>query len=293
MTEACLDISIDPDLVMDPDFVGPTETETEEPAADSPALTLPADWWESEHFAQTPELDELYRTVLAGANCFRQDPYTFVFYPDVEDSEAKSICAECEVVSKCLRYALEVGDWHGVWGGYNENDRRLIFKLWKAAKADGEEWDDFYTTLEDRMAAAKTKTSPKVEVQPRGGALKEEARALVQKLGECEEAPTDEQTVRALTALYALYRSVFKNRRGGDASHDEQSFRDGLERFFFGTEAISEIDRGSLANFIKAVPSRRKPQLERLREAVDGADVVFQEIIRGIISPNELEVSHD
>ncbi|MER7926027.1 WhiB family transcriptional regulator [Streptomyces sp. NPDC096057] len=39
-------------------------------------------------------------------------------------SEAKAVCARCPVRERCLRWALDVGQVEGVWGGTTENERR-------------------------------------------------------------------------------------------------------------------------------------------------------------------------
>lgn len=53
-----------------------------------------------------------------------------IFYPDDRRSrqarEAKSICSSCPVQDVCLTYALTHHESHGIWGGLDEADRRLI-----------------------------------------------------------------------------------------------------------------------------------------------------------------------
>jgi len=53
-----------------------------------------------------------------------------VFFPDSEElaSEAKSICAECDVRVSCLEHALAVREKDGVWGGATERERRRIIR---------------------------------------------------------------------------------------------------------------------------------------------------------------------
>lgn len=41
-----------------------------------------------------------------------------------EVTAAKRICARCTVAADCLRYALDNGVVHGVWGGLDEVERR-------------------------------------------------------------------------------------------------------------------------------------------------------------------------
>ena len=40
--------------------------------------------------------------------------------------EAKKVCRRCEVREECLRWALEAGQDHGVWGGMSEDERRAM-----------------------------------------------------------------------------------------------------------------------------------------------------------------------
>lgn len=44
------------------------------------------------------------------------------------EAEAKQICARCEVRSDCLEYALRVRENHGIWGGLNEMERRVLLR---------------------------------------------------------------------------------------------------------------------------------------------------------------------
>jgi WhiB family redox-sensing transcriptional regulator len=53
-----------------------------------------------------------------------------VFYPDDDDdaSEAKRVCAQCQVKVTCLEYALSFREKDGVWGGATERERRRIIR---------------------------------------------------------------------------------------------------------------------------------------------------------------------
>lgn len=44
----------------------------------------------------------------------------------VQAEEAKAVCRRCPVMERCLQWALESGQDHGVWGGTDEEDRRRI-----------------------------------------------------------------------------------------------------------------------------------------------------------------------
>lgn len=75
-------------------------------------------------------LAESWDWQLAAA-CRGADPGTF-FYLDNERGEArgnrvraaKLICRNCPVRSRCLEYALDSREHHGVWGGLTEEERK-------------------------------------------------------------------------------------------------------------------------------------------------------------------------
>ncbi len=48
---------------------------------------------------------------------------------DGEDRQAKAICKECSVQTKCLDRALRVGATYGVWAGVNFGDHKDFAKL--------------------------------------------------------------------------------------------------------------------------------------------------------------------
>jgi len=50
------------------------------------------------------------------------------------EMRAKAICSTCSVASDCLDYALEIREPHGIWGGLNENERRVILEA-RSARA--------------------------------------------------------------------------------------------------------------------------------------------------------------
>jgi WhiB family redox-sensing transcriptional regulator len=39
---------------------------------------------------------------------------------------AKAICQDCGVRQECLTYAIEIREPHGIWGGLNEVERKLV-----------------------------------------------------------------------------------------------------------------------------------------------------------------------
>ena len=65
------------------------------------------------------------------AECLTKDPE--LFFPVgtrgpalAQVEEAKKVCRRCEVREECLRWALEAGQDHGVWGGMSEDERRAM-----------------------------------------------------------------------------------------------------------------------------------------------------------------------
>jgi WhiB family transcriptional regulator, redox-sensing transcriptional regulator len=47
---------------------------------------------------------------------------------DARERGAKSICAGCPVRVECLEYAIRTREPHGIWGGLNELERRLLLR---------------------------------------------------------------------------------------------------------------------------------------------------------------------
>ncbi|MEG9551406.1 WhiB family transcriptional regulator [Streptomyces baarnensis] len=73
------------------------------------------------------------------AVCVDEDPD--LFFPIgttglavVQAEEAKTVCRRCPVMERCLDWALESGQDHGVWGGLSEDERRAL-KRRRARKA--------------------------------------------------------------------------------------------------------------------------------------------------------------
>lgn len=42
------------------------------------------------------------------------------------ERRAKDICASCPVTHECLDYAVSIREPHGIWGGLNEAERRVL-----------------------------------------------------------------------------------------------------------------------------------------------------------------------
>ncbi|MBU3700668.1 MAG: WhiB family transcriptional regulator [Acidimicrobiia bacterium] len=63
-------------------------------------------------------------------------PHSVVFFPPTQferkddklqrEERAKEICSDCSVRTECLDYALEIREPHGIWGGLNEVERKVL-----------------------------------------------------------------------------------------------------------------------------------------------------------------------
>jgi WhiB family redox-sensing transcriptional regulator len=63
-------------------------------------------------------------------------PHASVFFPPPQperrdekherEMRAKAICQSCPVQGPCLDYALRIREPHGIWGGLNEGERRVL-----------------------------------------------------------------------------------------------------------------------------------------------------------------------
>ena len=50
-----------------------------------------------------------------------------------EIQRAKAICATCPVRQPCLTFALDTHQGYGIWGGYDEDERRLLLRQHRGA----------------------------------------------------------------------------------------------------------------------------------------------------------------
>ena len=65
-------------------------------------------------------------------------PQAAVFFPPPQferkdekaarEDQAKEICRSCAVQGPCLDYAVAIREPHGIWGGLNEAERKVIIK---------------------------------------------------------------------------------------------------------------------------------------------------------------------
>ncbi|MFD7503492.1 WhiB family transcriptional regulator [Streptomyces sp. NPDC059850] len=95
------------------------------------------------------------------AACVDEDPE--LFFPvgvagpaaQAQQAQAKEVCHRCPVTHECLVYALETGVTHGVWGGTDEEERRVLRRR-ERRQARG-------------VAAAAGQGAPAPGAPPRGG----------------------------------------------------------------------------------------------------------------------------
>ena len=45
-----------------------------------------------------------------------------------EIQRAKQVCASCPVQQPCLTFALDTHQGYGIWGGYDEDERRIMLR---------------------------------------------------------------------------------------------------------------------------------------------------------------------
>lgn len=68
------------------------------------------------------------------ASC--RGPQSAMFFPppsferkedkEQREANAKAICGACAVQGDCLEYAIRIREPHGIWGGLNEGERRVL-----------------------------------------------------------------------------------------------------------------------------------------------------------------------
>jgi WhiB family redox-sensing transcriptional regulator len=67
---------------------------------------------------------------MGGAPCENAPDMFFIDEKDPLGREkmriSKALCSDCPIKMKCLAYALEAGEVHGIWGGLTTNERRKL-----------------------------------------------------------------------------------------------------------------------------------------------------------------------
>jgi len=77
--------------------------------------------------------DETWRQSAAcrdfGSATFFPVGFTGAAIPQI--AHAKAICQDCPVRLACLQYSLVTNQEYGVWGGYDEEERRSLRRKWR------------------------------------------------------------------------------------------------------------------------------------------------------------------
>lgn len=76
-----------------------------------------ADIWQRRAACRGPEAVLFFAPTMPEARPERED----------RETRAKAICHECPVQLQCLDYAVGIREPHGIWGGLNETERRLLW----------------------------------------------------------------------------------------------------------------------------------------------------------------------
>src|SRR3954462_5682308 len=78
---------------------------------------------------------------LPDARCIGEDPQ--LFFPIGTSAEAvshvagaKSVCRPCSVRAACLEWSLGTFQDEGVWGGYDEEEHRVIHRAPRGKEAE-------------------------------------------------------------------------------------------------------------------------------------------------------------
>jgi len=79
---------------------------------------------------------------LPEARCIGEDPDLFFPIGTTDDAlaqvaEAKTVCHGCSVRADCLEWSLSTFQDAGVWGGLDEEERRVIRRARRREAADG------------------------------------------------------------------------------------------------------------------------------------------------------------
>lgn len=68
------------------------------------------------------------RAWLTNAPCKTDPDAMFPGSLDHDIEQAKTVCRGCSVIERCLQWALDTGEEHGVWGGLSEKERRRLLR---------------------------------------------------------------------------------------------------------------------------------------------------------------------
>lgn len=73
---------------------------------------IPGDWWELAA-CQAEEPDLFFPISAKGRS-------------EADVARARAVCRHCQVRAKCLDYALDTQQRHGIWGGFTETERQPL-----------------------------------------------------------------------------------------------------------------------------------------------------------------------
>ena len=64
---------------------------------------------------------------------------TSLFFPigqtgdaEAKIARAKKVCQTCAVSEQCLEFAITTNQEYGIWGGHDEEERRVVRRQWRA-----------------------------------------------------------------------------------------------------------------------------------------------------------------
>ncbi len=80
------------------------------------AVRAPHETWQFRAACRGPESALFFPPTYAERKEERED----------RERRAKAICGGCPVRRECLEYALGIREPHGIWGGLNEAERRML-----------------------------------------------------------------------------------------------------------------------------------------------------------------------
>lgn len=75
------------------------------------------DYWQAKAACRGPQSTEMF---FAPSSFERKDE------KENRERRAKAICASCLVRKECLGYAIAIKELHGIWGGTNEVERKVL-----------------------------------------------------------------------------------------------------------------------------------------------------------------------
>ncbi|GMM94632.1 WhiB family transcriptional regulator [Microbacterium sp. MTN4-26] len=70
------------------------------------------------------------------ALCTQVDPEIFFPNQGEPSTDARRICASCDVAAECLEYALRERIDHGVWGGRTPRERNALKRTTRATEQE-------------------------------------------------------------------------------------------------------------------------------------------------------------